>query len=1083
MFYEKEVGDMSIWHILGIEPTTDKDELKKAYRKKLSITNPEDNQEGFIALRRAYEEALAQAERSISFFDRVDSKHGDSNTKEDEADIEIENKDDTKTVDELLLDRLSNIYNSFSARINVDSWVELFQEQEFFSIDKSEHSFNILLRFLMDKFFLPKDVWKVICDTFNVEQRRNELYEIFPYRFIEYIITKSKCDDILDYEMFEDEQGENIDAYFNKFKRLDDSIKRYDLEGQEELINEIEELQVKHPYFEIMLIKHRIQQMNMEDEDSELTEEKINTYNSMLETVKKIVELYPNDSFSAMVCGDICMLLKNFEEAGNFYEKALQITPDGYVIKAKLAGQKCELSEYKEAKELFMDLLKINGYDNQVRSALINVNEKLIEEYNAKKENNQEITSKDKLDVSWCYYQNFRYDEAIKLLNTFFPEKEYACEYNNIKGRVFLALKEYDRAIERFLKWKSIIEDLARSPRRKEEKDKIKRYGYVNFLIADCYMRLEDYDKAREYMEVALSREYEEKYIAYEGKCQLEYKSGNYNECLKACNTLINAKGYNYVAYFYRAKAYYKLNVFEECEKAAIEAINIYPLFVEPYSLLIEIYIKTNKKDKAQNVIQQYNQYNKDSDTLVYYRAKLLNQMGENKEALSILNKAISKLDIHKSDLKEETMLHNLKADILYECGEKDRALTMYKEVILLNPKHTSAYGRIAYIYEENKNYKLALEHIKKQLQYSANTLACFKSGKYNYILKNYNEAAKDFIECINHDRSEEFLTECCTFLIRIFEQYEQIKDTLKYAELGMKKARKADDREYFHREYARLYQCLGDFNTSLQVYKEHIEEYGLKSDIICQYGMLLYRMGNEIEFVTFLDNCINNMPHDDYIQKAMGLLCRYYGERGDLVKSNEYFQKAIEKVPNDCEICAVMGKVYLKNNKGDMAKKYFKMAMEYDTNEWHNYIVDLIEAIEASKLINSWNNQRKLVMSKGLNLSNQSDVVKLAKYNSMCAKYKEGIIALDSRYKYSKCKDCIYGKCYRALLEYGVIYECGGDMLRFQNGSREKIEKYYKLALEYYEEALLLYGVDAVYEKRLNKLRKKLKAVGRKWL
>ena len=47
-----------IFHILEIGGLTDEQAIKTAYMKKLKMTNPEDDPEGFRKLREAYEQAL-----------------------------------------------------------------------------------------------------------------------------------------------------------------------------------------------------------------------------------------------------------------------------------------------------------------------------------------------------------------------------------------------------------------------------------------------------------------------------------------------------------------------------------------------------------------------------------------------------------------------------------------------------------------------------------------------------------------------------------------------------------------------------------------------------------------------------------------------------------------------------------------------------------------------------------------------------------------------------------------------------------------------------------------------------------------
>ena len=52
------LDEKKVWKILGIEKTSDEEAIREAYREALLHTNPEDDPEGFKALREAYERAV-----------------------------------------------------------------------------------------------------------------------------------------------------------------------------------------------------------------------------------------------------------------------------------------------------------------------------------------------------------------------------------------------------------------------------------------------------------------------------------------------------------------------------------------------------------------------------------------------------------------------------------------------------------------------------------------------------------------------------------------------------------------------------------------------------------------------------------------------------------------------------------------------------------------------------------------------------------------------------------------------------------------------------------------------------------------
>ena len=101
-----------VWKILEIEPTNDEEAIRNAYRAKLVVTNPEDDQEGFMELKEAYDRALELAA-------------GDGNDEEENEYSEI-------------IARVDAIYKDINKRMDVSCWKELLSDPVFTSLDEQD---------------------------------------------------------------------------------------------------------------------------------------------------------------------------------------------------------------------------------------------------------------------------------------------------------------------------------------------------------------------------------------------------------------------------------------------------------------------------------------------------------------------------------------------------------------------------------------------------------------------------------------------------------------------------------------------------------------------------------------------------------------------------------------------------------------------------------------------------------------------------------------------------------------------------------------------------------------------------------
>lgn len=161
-----------IFEILGIEATKDLDAITAAYHEELRKHHPEEDPEGFQKVRQAFEAARDYANRED---DEPQGFVGDVNL--------------AGPINDYLI-TLGDAYASFPQRIDPKKWEELLQNPVLEDFEYGAQAKKETMRFLMDHYWLPISVYKVIDQRFLIKEQQKELLEYLPQDFMEFLLDK-----------------------------------------------------------------------------------------------------------------------------------------------------------------------------------------------------------------------------------------------------------------------------------------------------------------------------------------------------------------------------------------------------------------------------------------------------------------------------------------------------------------------------------------------------------------------------------------------------------------------------------------------------------------------------------------------------------------------------------------------------------------------------------------------------------------------------------------------------------------------------------------------------------------------------
>lgn len=874
------------FRILGIDRTKDEGKITEAYRNLLTSVNPEDDAEGFMRLREAYETARRYAR-----------------TPDDEEAVqEATWLGDGETG--AFMKRVMEVYTAMPRRLDAGEWKALAQDPVLDSLEEGEDAKWKLFQYLADNYRLPCRIWRVLDEAFFIEERQQEFKEHLPENFVDYILFKihdEKEESEFPYEEFKGAP----DAEYDEF--LERLIGVMNDDGEEETqeqrcrktgtqLDQLASFGIWHPWYELERVKYLM--MAEEKEEAE-------------ELIRNLLEKYENDEKVNLTGADLLWKLGDTAEAKRLYNVYLErerISEKGrYIALYNLGKLAADEKDWKTARKYAVDARRI-WQTEEVGSLIKEAGEALIGLYTSRAD---ALTMEEARILGWCFYDMQRMEEGLAFLTEHSEYAEDTTEYHKLLTFLYAGSRQAQEILKEADLWRAHMEKETLEDNQLQFANSYYMEGFayrVLFLenkdeeaLAEKY-----YTQALEAFDKALEVKPEQSEFRIE-KISLLREREEYQTVVDECQKLLDGNPNQFAALYYMQEAYQKLRMAQAVIDTFYRAKEVYAGEPEIYLRALNVFMAYNQYQDALGILQQAEEAGVDGyHPLLVEKISVLDQLAESDEewlsADAFAEHAIEKMAEEQADSKllADAYLNRAYLNengMRWDKGRLDKAKE-YAELSLEHRDGVDAHYFLGRLYEKYyKDAKNAYPHLKAceeqgmQFEWLSFYIArCHESFKeWDKAIEYYKKQAEE-----NPDSNEAYWRIAWLYRAK-FRRTEQ----LEYAELALQyidiHEEKHGENAENHRWRAMLYRNLGNMQKALEEIDKSIE---MEEDsgrwlIRAQIMKKLHRYEETIV------SCQNSIDAEDRYgqdnQNCYSYIFQSYLKSKRLEEGIAYFEKVLE--------------------------------------------------------------------------------------------------------------------------------------------------------------------------------------------
>ena len=437
-------------------------------------------------------------------------------------------------------------------------------------------------------------------------------------------------------------------------------------------------------------------------------------------------------------------------------------------------------------------------------------------------------------------------------------------------------------------------------------------YFEARYQLAQVYIQQAKYESAeRELQKVLkLNPSFNDAHLSL---AKVYVHTGKADDAIKEVKQYMQEVDRNAEASEIAAIAHFIKKDYLRAEEMLVEAIDIAPSRLSSKIVLSDVYLAADKTDKAEKLINDILNGEKDNTKALYLLVKLKQKQKDSNGVIAAYERIIKAEPLNVNAYFELGIVYLQEKNI-------EKAGDIARKIKKENPKRPEGYYLTGLVLFQEKKVDAAIVSLQESLKNSSNPGAYYYLGLCHYLKGDLEQATSEFQRVVDI-RPE--MVQARLLLAVSHLKKGRAEESAREARYVIEK----DEKNAFaHNLLGSAYMSLGEGDLAMEEFDRAIELNPGLVDAHIKKGAFNLLSGDNQQAEREFVNAVKVAP--DMLNSRI-ILAQYYIKTRQFEKAIEILSEGLKENPNDAILYNIMGAAYLGSEHMDNAVKYFEKSIE----------------------------------------------------------------------------------------------------------------------------------------------------------